>query len=110
MSDDVEFGEGRGVEVAQAYAEMAGKLRAARRLNAVAATVADGYGHLIDSLAPTAKEEGQMPISMTLDMLRGVVAALGGETDPDRLRLHREFNATHRATLEHLLTARLEER
>lgn len=87
------------------------KLRAARRLNAVAATVADGYRHALDTASPVQGVPVTLvPLDMVRDMLDGVIAALGGETDPDRLHLHPEINLTHRTTLTHLRTASLEDR
>ena len=103
--------------------ELRRKLRAARRINAVAAVVADGHRHFLSQLVaaveadtePTDPEAGAqtfaaVPLDLVGTMLNDVVAALGGETDPDAFSLHPEVNSTHLAGLAHLRTAPLEDR
>lgn len=87
------------------------KLRASRLCNAVAATVADGYRQQLDITVPEdARETAVIPLAVMYEMLGGVIAALGGETDPAALNMHPELNLTQCATLAHLVQAPLEDR
>jgi hypothetical protein len=94
----------------------AGKLRAARRVNAVTAVVADGHRHFLAQLAaavernPVEEAIAAVPLDLAGTMFNDVVAALGGETDPEAFHLHPEVNSTHLASLAHLTTTPLEDR
>ena len=97
-------------------------LGAARRVNAVSAVVADGHRHFLDHFARTVSadldtmSEASLKalvaglLNMVDSTLDDVVAALGGETDAARFRLHPDINQTHLASLAYLATAPLEDR
>lgn len=93
-----------------AEVELRGKLRAARRLNAVAATVAVAFLEQIDQAMPDPESTEPVPVTMPRAMLMGVLAALGGETDPDKLHIDPQTGAARRAAIAHLLDAPLEDR